>query len=268
MIIRRTWLKFKIYSGFTLFIIIDILLLWFLLNIRAEKDLIHFAGSDDNYAITLLPFVFLLQNIMVALGFWSVFINEEKYELFPENNSELLKYHYFTSEQLLVFIEMVTRAITDKPESYSKIYVTKEPRPKLFSYQLLGRRVIILNPTILQIAETQELRASLAIDASITGHASFIRIYAQQIRNFYFLPFIIPFVPVIREMVILLVNPPQDGQVLNILIALLFALLFIFLIMTAIRWLHTLLIKIANRSLILDADIIATGLVGQRAVIA
>ena len=58
---HTNWLKFKIYSGFTLFIIIDILLLWFLLNIRAEKDLIHFAGSDDNYAITLLPFVFLLQ---------------------------------------------------------------------------------------------------------------------------------------------------------------------------------------------------------------
>jgi hypothetical protein len=245
--------------------IIDFFLIGILVSLRADRISGIRLVINDPFTLFLWPGAFILQNLMVFWGFWSLYRKEEHYELYPINQSEQIKYHYFDSQQLLVFINLVTRAVTGKSESYSKIYVTKEPKPNLFSFQILGKRVIILNPTILQIAETQELRASLAIDASITGHSSFIRIYAQQMGKFYFLPFIIPFIPIIRETIIILGEPREYS--LNTLVILLFTVIGLFVVMSSIRWLHTILLKTSNRNLILHADYKAAKLVGARAVI-
>lgn len=265
--VRYFGLWTKIYGSFVLYMVIDLFLVGLLVNVRASRETGLFLADRDVIATFVLwPTVFLLQHIMVFWSFANVYRKEEKYEIRSEEATQL-KYHYFSAQQLLIFLQITSKEVTGYKDAFRKIFVTKEPQPKLSSFQLLGRRVIVLNPTILQIAQTSELRANLAIDFSISGHSSFIRLYAQQNRAFWFLPFLAPFVPLLREIILIFITPTESRNFLMELLTLFFTLIIVFGLMNALRWVVNLLIKTSNRNMVLMADLKAAEMVGATAVI-
>jgi hypothetical protein len=217
-----------------------------------------------------LPGLFVIQHLMVFWGFYSVSRKEDKYMLYPKDESGDRTYHYFTPQQLLIFIEISSKNITGKDEDYDRILVTNEPKPKMFSNSLFGRKTIILHPTILQVAETQELRAGLVIDLEFATKASIIRVYSAQHGKFLFLPFISPFLYYIREIAILMFfyDPKMHGpNPLQMVILMLFFILGFFVLMNIISRIFSAIINTANRNFVIYTDLKAAKLVGARAVI-
>jgi hypothetical protein len=240
------------------------------LGIKLAEELTSFSLFGFNVSFELIwVSIFLLQHIMVFIGFMRVNSKEDKYLLYPKDESEGQTYHYFTPDQLLVFIELTANEITGKEKSYSKIYVTREPKPKMFSYFLWGKRTIVLNPTILQIAETHELRASLAIDMELTKStpSSLVRIYSSQHSSFFFIPFFGALVPFIREILILFNDSSKTDNPLQYLLLFLFLIISLFMIMSFVKKFVSIFIHTANRNLVKQADIETADLVGAKAVI-
>ena len=265
--------KIKMHTFFIIYFILDFILLYFLINIRATSVTDEFGiklAVNDPFVPILWPLLFFLQHLMVFYGFFSVSRKEEKYLLFPKDESGAQRYHYFTPQQLLIFIEISSKTITGKDNDYSKIYVTKEPKPNMFTYKIFGRKTIVLNPTMLQIAETQELRANLIMDLELANNSSLIRIYASQHSKFFFIPFIGPLLPFIREIAILIFfDPSKDGNdnpLQKVLLAL-FLIFGIFITMSIIKKIFSAIINTSNRNLILFANLKAAELVGAIAVI-
>lgn len=274
-------LKIKIYGAFFLYFIFDLIIISVLINLRTskeEKDFgLKFADELTSFSALGLTFpfaffvlgIFILQHAMVFYGFSRVNAKEDKYLLFPEDQSGDQKYHYFTPDQLLIFIEIISKEVTGKENNYSKIYVSKEPITSMFSYNLFGKRTIVLNPTILQIAQTHELRASLAIDLELTksSRSSLIRIYSSQHKSFFFIPFYGSLVPFFREILILFNDSSGTENPLQFVLLFLFLIITIFLVMIFVRQFMSIFIHTANRNLVKYADQEAAQLVGARAVI-
>ncbi|MFV2014832.1 MAG: hypothetical protein ACC656_05360 [Candidatus Heimdallarchaeota archaeon] len=240
------------------------------LGIKIAEEFTSFSALGLNFSFEMIWIIFfLLQNVMVFLGFSRVNSKEDKYLLFPEDESGQQKYHYFTPDQLLIFIELTANEITGAEKSYSKIYITREPRPRMFSYFLFGKRTIVLNPTILQIATTQELRASLAIDLELTKStsSSLVRIYSSQHSNFFFIPFYGAIIPFIREILILFNDSEKTSNPLQYLLLFLFLIISLFMIMSFVKKIVAIFINSSNRNLVKLADLEAAELVGAKAVI-
>ena len=266
------FLKIKKYGFFALYFISDLIILFFVLCIRATSDPSKFGIKFlfEPIVYVALPGLFLVQHLMVFLGFLSVTRKEDKYMLFPSDESGDRTYHYFTPQQLLIFIEISSKSISGKDNDYDKIFVTNEPKPNLFSYSLFGRKTIVLHPTILQVAETQELRAGLVIDLELASKSSIIRVYASQHGKFFFIPFIGPLLYYIREIAILVFfYPNKEGNTnpIQMVLLMIFFILGFFILMTILSKILSSFINTANRNYVIHADLKAAESVGARAVI-
>ncbi len=270
---RNFFLKAKMYGFFALYFITDIIILLGVLIMRATSDPAYFGikiASDNTPVIWALPTLFVIQHLLVFWGFFSVSRKEDKYSLYPKDESGDLTYHYFTPQQLLIFIEISSKNISGKDNDYDKIFVTNEPKPNMFSYSLFGRKTIVLHPTILQVAETQELRAALVIDLELASKSSIIRIYASQHGKFFFIPYIGPLLYFIREIAILIFfysGNDAESNPLRLALLMLFMIVLFFIIMTILGKILSSFINTANRNYIIHANLEAAKLVGARAVI-
>ena len=267
-------LRIKKYGFFIIYFVADIIILLGVLVMRASSnphDIGVIMAADNSPVIWALPSLFIVQHLLVFYGFWSATRNEDKYMLFPKDESGDKTYHYFSPQQLLIFIEISSKSINGKDNDYDRIYVTNEPRPNIFSYSLFGRKTIVLHPTILQVAETQELRAGLVIDLELATRSSIIRIYASQHGKFFFIPFIGPLLYFIREIAIIFFfydpNKPYGENPLQIVLLLMFLILFFFGLMSLLSKILSAFINTANRNYIIHADLKAAEHVGARAVI-
>lgn len=252
----------------------DLIILLGVLVMRASSDPTQFGliiAQDNSPVIWALPSLFVVQHILVFYGFFSVSSKEDKYMLYPTDESGDTTYHYFSPQQLLIFIEISSKNISGKDNDYNRIFVTNEPKPNMFSYSLAGRRTIVLHPTILQIAETQELRAGLVIDLELASKSSIIRIYASQHRKFFFIPFIGPLLYYVREIAIIIffydTSKPYAKNPLQMVLLLIFFIFFFLALMTVLSRIMEILLNTANRNYIIHADLKAAELVGARAVI-
>lgn len=266
------FLTFKKYGYFLLYFILDLLVLLFVLLIRATADPHKFGIKFlfEPIVYVALPGLFIVQHLVVFWFFYSAVHKEDKYMLYPTDESGERSYHYFNPQQLLIFIEIASKSISGKDNDYDKIYVTNEPLPNIFSYNLFGKRTIVLHPTILQVAETQELRAGLVIDLELATKASIIRVYVSQHNKFFFIPFIGPILFYIREIAILIFfDPNADGNTnpLRTVLLMLFLIFFFFVLMTVISRVLAGLLNSANRNYMIYADLKAAEIVGARAVI-
>ena len=249
-------LKFKMYGFFLVYFIFDLFILLGVLVMRATSDPQYFGikiASDNSPVIWALPSLFIVQHM-----------------LFPKDESGERTYHYFTPQQLLIFIEISSKSISGKDNDYDKIYVTNEPKPNMFSYSLFGRRTIVLHPTILQVAETQELRAGLVIDLELASKSSIIRIYASQHSKFFFLPFIGPLLYYIREIAILVffdASKEGNSNPIQTVLLMIFFILGFFALMSILSKIMSAFLNTANRNYMIHADLKAAELVGAQAVI-
>ena len=266
-------LRLKKYGFFILYFILDIVVLLGVLVMRATANPNEFGikiADDNSPVIWALPLLFIIQHIIVFWSFYSVSRKEDKYMLFPTDESGDKTYHYFNPQQLLIFLEISSKSISGKDNDYDKIYVTNEPKPNMFSYNIFGRKTIVLHPTILQIAETQELRAGMVIDLELASKSSIIRVYASQHNRFFFIPFVGPMLYFIREIAILIFfNSSIDGNKnpLQAVLLMIFLIFFFFVLMTGISRILQAILNTANRNYIIHADLKAAEQVGARAVI-
>ncbi len=270
---RNLFLKIKMYGFFAIYFILDIFILLGILIMRATADPNFFGikiAQDNSPVLWALPFLFVVQHLIVFWFFFSVSRKEEKYMLYPKDESGERTYHYFTPQQLLIFIEISSKSISGRENDYDKIFVTNEPKPSMFSYRLFGKKTIVLHPTILQVAETQELRAGLVIDLELASKSSIIRIYASQHRKFFFIPFVGPLLYFIREIAILIFfDSSNEGNTnpLRVVILMFLYILLFFILMWILSKILSALINTANRNYMIHADLKAAELVGARAVI-
>ena len=130
------FLKIKMYGFFFLYFVIDIVVLLGVLVMRATTDPASFGvkiAADNSPVIWALPSLFVVQNLIVFWFFFSVSRKEDKYMLYPNDESGERTYHYFTPQQLLIFIEISSKSISGKDNDYDKIFVTNEPKTNMFS---------------------------------------------------------------------------------------------------------------------------------------
>ena len=270
-ILARPTFKSKviIWVIFYSFIILDILFLFIFASFRIDRQSLIFFLPLDKYTIIWLFAGLLLQTFLVFIGFRIRFFYEPKYEIYPHDDSPPdISYHYFGRDQLLAFIDTVANSLGSTPVKYHKIFVLKDITSSTFSFNFLGRRNIVLDPALLQIAQTQELRASIVHHMMmLRTRLSLVRTVQYQSQYLWTVILLPPVYIFIREFFKMIFLPDNYPFDLRYSISILFAFIALIVAVLILRPLHLAILDRASKRVIFLADLLAADIVGKRAMI-
>ncbi|OLS25748.1 MAG: hypothetical protein HeimC3_13270 [Candidatus Heimdallarchaeota archaeon LC_3] len=263
--------KTRIWVFFVVFLLLNGLFLLFFAMIRFDD-----AQSAD-IPIYFLPFdIFtwgwiiigiILQFLIIYLGFIFKFFREPKYEIYPNDKStEKTVYHYFSIEQLIAFLDAISTTLDKKPIKYHKVYVLKNPVSKMFSFSLFRRKYLVLDPALLQIAQTQELRAFLVQNMLLVStRLSVIRMVHSQAQYLWFVILIPIGYRFLREIFLYLIDLSRLDP--NYFLATLFIFVAIIFTVIILRPIHLRVLRFSSSRVVFLTDILSADVVGKRAMI-
>ncbi|MHA1983659.1 MAG: hypothetical protein ACW967_04830 [Candidatus Hodarchaeales archaeon] len=266
--------KTRIWFFFVIFLFLDGLFLHFFAAIRFDErgpaggDFPIYFLPEDIFTIAWIVVGLILQFFIIYLGFLFKFVREPKYEIFPKSESaeEEISYHYFSVEQLIAFLDSIATTLDKKPIKYHKIYVLKNPISKMFSFSIFGRKYIVLDPALLQIAQTHELRAFLVQNMMLVStRLSLIRIVHSQAQYLWFvilLPIAFRFTREILSYLYIL-----DKFDTNYFLATLFIVVGLIIAVIILRPIHLRVLRYSSSRVIFLIDILSADVVGKRAMI-
>lgn len=223
----------------------------------------------DPYTISWLVIGLVLQLFLVFFGFRIRFFYEPKYEIYPHDDSPPdISYHYFGRDQLIAFIDSVANSLGSVQVKYHKIYVLKDLTSNMFSFSFLRRRNIVLDPALLQIAQTQELRASIAHHMMmLRTRLSLIRTVQYQSQYLWTVILLPPAYIFMREFFGMIFLSEYYSFDLRYVISILFAFIGIIIAVLILRPLHLAILDQASKRVTFLADLLAADVVGKRAMI-
>lgn len=260
------------YIGLGLFLLIDILLGSFLINIRDDADA-YLLLQDPFSSIHLLNTIGLLVIlviIQILFAFYYSFNsirNEQKFEIYPTINDNVnINWGKFTANEVQEILLSVSK---HAGVTISKAYISTEVIPKVFSYNFSKKPVIILNANLLQICSKKELEAAIGVELGFTKSpfTSIITYLNYSASYFLFILYLLPFLYLFHSIILTWLDLAPFIFTLTRVITQLFYVIGLLMI-TFILWkVHLIFLKLANRNVQYIADKKATKIVGKRNMI-
>ena len=261
------------YLGLLVFLMVNFIFASYFVTIRDDSSSVLRAVdpfSSQAISVTILSvlFVFFLQFFLAIYFTMNKIRKESKLQFHPdiEEGSNSTHWGNYKPEEIGQLLEKVSK---NAGIPIYKAFISTDVIPKVFSYNFLGKRVIILNANLLQIFSARELEAAIGIELGFTKNpiTSYITYLNFAVTYFLAIVYAVPFLNLFKAIILTWLNSGSYKFSLSLVVTEVFYLIGFVIILPLLLTTHKLALNYANRNVQFFADNNATTFVGKKNII-